>query len=216
MIKSWNEMRKIDVLPYCDQREAKDDKGHTIKVPYLNWAKCKELLHQNGAELVYFEPCVNANGSSLFMSEQVFTDSKGNTNRCYEVRVKITIDDLEFEAQYPLMNGSNPVKDNSLTQQRLWNAQTRAFVKGVAMRTGLGFGLWLDDMDNKDDGEDDLSRHSIWAIKERMQIAYTKAIKKGMSTKDIAAAVNKTEDEVKLLFTYFDQLNRFEQELNAL
>lgn len=216
MIKSWNEMRKIDVLPYCEQREAKDDKGHTIKVPYLNWAKCKELLHQNGAELVYFEPCVNANGSSLFMSDQVFTDSKGNTNRCYEVRVKITIDDLEFEAQYPLMNGSNPVKDNSLTQQRLWNAQTRAFVKGVAMRTGLGFGLWLDDMDNKDDGEDDLSRHSIWAIKERMQIAYTKAIKKGMSTKDIAAAVNKTEDEVKLLFTYFDQLNRFEQELNAL
>lgn len=216
MLKSWNDMRKIDVLPYCDQREAKDDKGHTIKVPYLNWAKCKELLHQNGAELVYFEPCVNANGSSLFMSDQVFTDSKGNTNRCYEVRVKITIDDLEFEAQYPLMNGSNPVKDNSLTQQRLWNAQTRAFVKGVAMRTGLGFGLWLDDMDNKDDGEDDLSRHSIWAIKERMQIAYTKAIKKGMSTKDIAAAVNKTEDEVKLLFTYFDQLNRFEQELNAL
>lgn len=216
MIKSWNDMRKIDVLPYCDQREAKDDKGHTIKVPYLNWAKCKELLHQNGAELVYFEPCVNANGSSLFMSDQVFTDSKGNTNRCYEVRVKITIDDLEFEAQYPLMNGSNPVNDNSLTQQRLWNAQTRAFVKGVAMRTGLGFGLWLDDMDNKDDGEDDLSRHSIWAIKERMQIAYTKAIKKGMSTKDIAAAVNKTEDEVKLLFTYFDQLNRFEQELNAL
>ena len=216
MLKSWNEMRKIDVLPYCDQREAKDDKGHTIKVPYLNWAKCKELLHQNGAELVYFEPCVNANGSSLFMSDQVFCDSKGNTNRCYEVRVKITIDDLEFEAQYPLMNGSNPVKDNSLTQQRLWNAQTRAFVKGVAMRTGLGFGLWLDDMDNKDDGEDDLSRHSIWAIKERMQIAYTNAIKKGMSTKDIAAAVNKTEDEVKLLFTYFDQLNRFEQELNAL
>lgn len=216
MLKSWNEMRKIDVLPYCDQREAKDDKGHTIKVPYLNWAKCKELLHQNGAELVYFEPCVNANGSSLFMSDQVFTDSKGNTNRCYEVRVKITIDELEFEAQYPLMNGSNPVKDNSLTQQRLWNAQTRAFVKGVAMRTGLGFGLWLDDMDNKDDGEDDLSRHSIWAIKERMQIAYTRAIKKGMSTKDIAEKLEMTEDEVKVYFTYFAQLNRFEEKLNAL
>ena len=216
MLKSWNDMRKIDVLPYCDQREAKDDKGHTIKVPYLNWAKCKELLHQNGAELVYFEPCVNANGSSLFMSDQVFTDSKGNTNRCYEVRVKITIDDLEFEAQYPLMNGSNPVKDNSLTQQRLWNAQTRAFVKGVAMRTGLGFGLWLDDMDNKDDGEDDLSRHSIWSIKERMQIAYTRALKKGMSTKDIAEKLEMTEDEVKVYFTYFAQLNRFEEKLNAL
>lgn len=216
MLKSYAELRKVDVLPYCDLREAKDDKGRPIKVAYLNWAKCKELLHQNGAELVYFEPCVNANGSSLFMCDQVFTDSKGNTNRCYEVRVKITIDDLEFEAQYPLMNGSNPVKDNSLTQQRLWNAQTRAFVKGVAMRTGLGFGLWLDNMDDKDDGEEDLSKHSLWAIKERMQIAYTRAIKKGMSTKDIAKAVNKTEDEVRLLFTYFDQLHRFEQELSGL
>ena len=216
-IKSWNELRKIDVLPYCDQRDAKDDKGRPIKVPYLNWAKCNDLLHEHGAEKVYFEPCVNANGSSLFMSDQVFTDSNGNTNRCYEVRVKIVIDELEFEAQYPLMNGSNPVKDNSLTQQRLWNAQTRAFVKGVAMRTGLGFGLWVtgDEAEDKTPAED-LSIHNLYAIKERMQIAYTKAIKKGMSTGDIAKAVNKTEDEVRILFTYFDQLNRFEQELNAL
>lgn len=216
MIKSYAEMRTFDVTPYCDNREAKDDRGKTVKVPYLNWAKCKELLHQNGAEVVYFEPCVNANGSSLFMSDQVFTDKNGNTNRCYEVRVKIVIDDLEFEAQYPLMNGSNPVKDNSLTQQRLWNAQTRAFVKGVAMRTGLGFGLWLDGMDEKGNGDEDLSRHSLFAIKERMQIAYTNAIKKGMSTRDIAERVGMTEDEVRVYFTYFDALNRFEQKLNAL
>ena len=215
MIKSYAEMRKIDVLPLCEKRKAKDDRGKDIEVPYLNWAKCMDLLHENGAEVVYFEPCVNANGSSLFMSDQVFTDSKGNTNRCYEVRVKIVIDDLIFEAQYPLMNGSNPVKDNSLTQQRVWNAQTRAFVKGVAMRTGLGFGLWLDDTESKSD-EEDLSRHSLYSIKERMQIAYTKAIKKGMSTRDIASAVGMTEDEVKVVFTYFDQLNRFEQKLNAL
>ena len=216
-IKSYAEMRKIDVLPHCDQRDAKDDKGHNIKVPYLNWAKCKELLHQNGAEQVYFEPCVNANGSSLFMSDQVFTDSKGNTNRCYEVRVKIVIDELEFEAQYPLMNGSNPVKDNSLTQQRLWNAQTRAFVKGVAMRTGLGFGLWVagDEAEDKSPAED-LSSHNLYAIKERVQQAYTRAFKKGMTTKEIAQAVDMTEDEVKVIFTYFDQLHRFEKKLNAL
>ena len=216
-LKTWNEMRKIDVIPYCDYREAKDDKGKKIQVPYLNWAKCNDLLHENGAETVYFEPCVNANGSSLFMSDQVFMDKNDVTNRCYEVRVKIVIDDLEFEAQYPLMNGSNPVKDNSMTQQRLWNAQTRAFVKGVAMRTGLGFGLWVtgDEAEDKSPVED-LSSHNLYAIKERIQIAYTNAIKKGMSTGDIAKAVNKTEDEVMLLFTYFDQLNRFEKELSAL
>ena len=162
MLKSWNEMRKIDVLPFCDKREAKDDNGRKIEVPYLNWAKCKELLHQNGAEVVYFEPCVNANGSSLFMSDQVFTDKNGVTNRCYEVRVKIVIDDLEFEAQYPLMNGSNPVKDNSMTQQRRWNAQTRAFVKGVAMRTGLGFGWWLNDMDEREPADMNSEEYETW------------------------------------------------------
>ncbi len=82
MLKKWEEMRKIDVLPYCDKRSATDDKGRKIEVPYLNWAKCKELLHKNGAEVVYFEPCVNENGSSLIMSDQVFTDKNGVTNRC--------------------------------------------------------------------------------------------------------------------------------------
>lgn len=216
-IKSYAEMRKIDVLPHCEFREAKDDKGRKIEVPYLNWAKCKELLHENGAETVYFEPVVNENGSSLIMSDQVFYDKNEVPNRCYEVRVKIVIDDLEFEAQYPLMNGSNPVKDNSLTQQRLWNAQTRAFVKGVAMRTGLGFGLWVsgDEAEDKTPA-DDLSSHNLFAIKERMQIVYTNAIKKGMSTKEIADKMEMSEDEVRVVFTYFDQLNRFEQKLNNL
>lgn len=34
MLKSWNEMRKIDVLPFCDKRDAKDDNGRKIEVPY--------------------------------------------------------------------------------------------------------------------------------------------------------------------------------------
>ena len=217
-IKSYAEMRQIEVLPFCDKREAKDDKGRKIEVPYLNWAKCKELLHENGAEVVYFEPCTNANGSSLFMSDQVFTDSKGNTNRCYEVRVKIVIDDLEFEAQYPLMNGSNPVKDNSLTQQRVWNAQTRAFVKGVAMRTGLGFGLWVDgdDADDKSPVED-LSSHNIYAIRERMQQAYTKLVKRGLSTSEIANMMGTSEQTVQYYLNgIFDEINRFEKAMGAL
>lgn len=214
MLKSYEELRKVDVKNFCEYRDARDDKGKPIQVPYLNWAKCMDLLHENGAEKVYFEPVTNANGSSLFMSDQVFTDKNGVTNRCYEVRVKITIDDLEFTAQYPLMNGSNPVKDNSMTQQRLWNAQTRAFVKGVAMRTGLGFSLWLnDDEDNVGSAEDDLSSHSLFAIKQRMQILYTNLIKRGMTTGEIAKALNKTEDEVRLNFTFFDALDRLEKDL---
>lgn len=217
-IKNYAEMRKIDVLPFCDKREAKDDKGRKIEVPYLNWAKCKDLLHQNGAEVVYFEPCVNDSGSSLFMSEQVFTDKNGVTNRCYEVRVKIVIDDLEFEAQYPLMNGSNPVKDNSLTQQRLWNAQTRAFVKGVAMRTGLGFGLWVSGDEAEDKAPvEDLSSHNLFAIRERMQITYTKLVKRGLSTSEIAKMMGTSEQTVQYYLNgIFDEINRFEKAMGAL
>lgn len=137
MLKSYEELRKIDVRPYCDPRDG---------FLYLNWAKCIELLHDNGAEKVYFEPIPDEKtGSSLRMTDAEFKDSKDNTNRCYETRIKVVIDDLEFEMQTPVMNGSNPVKDNSMSQQRVWTSMCRAFVKGVAIRTGLGFSLWLDE-----------------------------------------------------------------------
>ena len=51
MLKNYDELVKIDVTPYCDLRDAKDDKGKPIKVPYLNWAKCKELLHENACDV---------------------------------------------------------------------------------------------------------------------------------------------------------------------
>ena len=205
-IKSWNEMRKLDISKYVKQRD---------KADYLPWADCLKLLYENGAEKVLFETLSNYDGSSLFMSEQTFTDKNGGTNRCYEVRIKVIIDDQEYTFAYPVMNGINAVRDNLMNQNAVHKAQMRAFVKCVAINTGLGFDLWRDDSDIESD-TDDLSKHSLWAVKERLQQAYTRAIKKGLSTGDIAKAVNKSEDEVRLLFTYFDALNRFEQELNAL
>lgn len=135
MLKSYDEMRKIDVKPYCEEREG---------MMYLNWAKCVALLHENGAEKVYWEPIPDEKtGSSLRMVDVIFTDSKQNTNRCYETRIKVVIDDNEYIMQSPVMNGSNPVKDNSMSQQRVWNSMCRSFVKCVAINTGLGFDLWL-------------------------------------------------------------------------
>lgn len=135
MLKSYEELRKIDVKPYCEDRDG---------FIYLNWAKCIDLLHQNGAEKVYWIPLPSENtGNSLRVTEQVFADSKGNTNRCYETRIKVVIDHEEYEIQTPVMNGTSPVKDNSMNQQRVWNSMCRAFVKCVAINTGLGFDLWL-------------------------------------------------------------------------
>ena len=206
MLKSWNEMRSLDISKYVKQRD---------KADYLPWAECLKLLYENGAEKVSIRTLTDANGSSLFMSDQVFTDKSGGTNRCYEVRLEVIIDGNEYTFSYPVMNGINAVRDNLMNQNAVHKAQMRAFVKCVAINTGLGFDLWRDDSDIESD-VDDLSKHNLFAIKERMQQAYTRAIKKGLSTGDIAKALNKSEDEVRLLFTYFDQLNRFEQELNAL
>ena len=219
MLKPYSELIKVDVLPFCEYREAKDDKKRTIQVPYLNWAKCVDLLHEHGAENVWFEPCVNANGSSLFMTEQVFGE-EGKTHRCYEVRVKIVIDDLVFEVQHPLMNGSNPVRDNSISQQRIWTAQTRAFVKGVAIRTGLGFQLWLKNGDESEDKTpaEDLTVHNIFAIRERMQQQCTALVKRGVPTAEIAQAVGVPEQSLLgyYLGSVFDEIWRIEKAMGAI
>lgn len=209
-LASYDELRKVDVSEWVEKRDGAD---------YLNWAKVVDLLHEHGANTVYFEPVVNEyTGSSLFMTEQSFTDSKGNVNRVYETAVRIVIDDLEFIQRGPVTNGSNPVKDNSMSQQRLWNCQTRLFVKGVAIRTGLGFNLWLkeEEKNEKDNWEDDLSKHDIFKIKERCQIIYTQKLKEGLTVKEIAERLHKSEDEVKAIFSYFDTLSNFERDLSNI
>ena len=206
MLKSWNELFNLDISKYVKVRD---------KADYLPWASCLMLLYANGAERVQVDTLTDRNGSSLFMSEQTFTDKNGSTNRCYEVRVRVQIDDKCYQLSYPVLNGVNAVRDNLMNQNAVHKAQMRAFVKCVAINTGLGFSLWMDDADIEPD-TDDLSKHNIFAIKERLQQAYTRAFKKGMTTKEIASAIGMTEDEVKVIFTYFDQLNRFEQKLNAL
>jgi hypothetical protein len=208
MLKSFKELRGIDISKYVKKRDGSD---------YLNWAIVKQLLHDNGAEKVYFIPLTNDKGSSLFMSDIEFTNND-KKNRCYETRIKIVIDELEFEMQSPVMNGANPVQDNSMSQQRVWNSMCRSFVKGVAMHTGLGFDLWCkqESKEFDEDAESDLSIHNLFKIKERMQENYTSILKKGFTTKEIAVKLNKTEDEVKALFTYFDILNNFERDLSKL
>ena len=135
MLKSYEEMRKVDVRPYCEERDG---------LLYLNWAKCIDLLHQNGAKKVFWIPIPDEKtGTSLRMTDVTFEDKNKIINRCYETRIKVVIDDQEYEMQSPVMNGSNSVKDNSMNQQRVWNSMCRSFVKCVAIHTGLGFDLWL-------------------------------------------------------------------------
>ena len=207
MLKSWNEMRNLDISKYAKQRD---------KAYYLPWASCLKLLYENGAEKVKIIPQTTDNGSSLFMSDQTFTDKNGNTNRCYEVMVAVEIDENRYLISYPVMNGINPVRDVLMNQNAVHKAQMRAFVKCVAINTGLGFDLWLDDSDTEDSGED-LSKHNIYAIRERMQQAYTKLVKRGLSTGEIASMMGTSEQTVQYYLNgIFDEINRFEKAMGAL
>ena len=207
MLKSFAELRKIDVTPYVKKRDGAD---------YLPWATVVDLLHEHGAQRVFFTPIYNEYGSSLFMSDQTFADKQGNINRCYEVRIEVVVDDDRFIYSYPLLNGINPVKDNSLNQNVVFKAMARAFVKAIAIRYGLGFSLWSKDEIEDTPESEDLSKHQLWAIKERFQEEYTRLIKKGMTSGEIAQALEMTTDEVKLHFSFFDSLDRFEKKMQKL
>ena len=207
MLKSWKEMCDLDISKYVKQRD---------KADYLPWSSCLKLLYENGAERVAIRTLTDANGSSLFMSDQVFKDKNDKTNRCYEVRVEVVIDGHDYSISYPVMNGINPVRDELMNQNAVHKAQMRAFVKCVAINTGLGFNLWLDDSDI-DDGGEDLSKHNIRAIQERMQQAYTKLLKKGMTTKEIADKLRTNESTINYMLTKsFDDLAMLEKDLSAL
>ncbi len=202
-LKSYEELRKIDVTPYCDERD---------KIRYLNWAKCVDLLHENGAEIVYFEPATE--GSSLLMTDAVFTDSNGNTNRCYETKIKVFIDKKEYLMQGPVTNGANPVKDNSMSQQRVWNCQCRLFVKCVAIHTGLGFDLWLKEEKTDFNNQKVEIKHEILQVRERVFEKVTELQKKNnLSLDDIAAKLNMERDEVEMYLKQYVILARFEKSL---
>jgi len=215
MLKSYSELRRMNVLPFCEHRKAKDDNGKEINVPYLNWAKCKDLLHNNGAEVVYYTPLLTDKGHSLFMSDVEFIDKNGQKNRCYEVRVETVIDDKRITMNYPLLNGTYVVRDDTMNQLRVSNAQARCFVKAVAIHTGLGFELWLKD-DVLDTTEEDLSLHSIFKIKERIEKIITAKLQNGLDIKDLYSALSINEKTFNLIMQYPAQLNKFEQMIKKL
>lgn len=210
MLKPYNDMRQIDVSQYTEKRDGAD---------YLPYNKCIDLLHEHGAEVVYFLPVPNPKtGSSLYETETVFEDKNGVKNRCYETKIEIHIDDKVYYMQSPVMNGANPVKDNSMSQQRVWNSMTRSFVKAVAMYTGLGFSLWLDEeeTERKQQHEADVY-HDIKKVQERVFETVTAIQKKsGMSLGQIADKMGRTEEELQQFLKQYKILDAVENNLNVI
>lgn len=210
MLKPYNELRQIDVSQFCEKRDGAD---------YLPYNKCIDLLHEHGAEEAYFLPVPNPKtGGSLYESESVFADKNGVTNKCYETRIEIHIDDKVYYMQSPVMNGANPVKDNSMSQQRVWNSMTRSFVKAIAMYTGLGFDLWLKEEkdDRRTQAEAD-AYHDILKVQERVFETVTAIQKKGgLTFEQIAERLGRQEDELRNYMKMYSILNAVEHNLNCM
>ena len=210
MLKPYNELREVDVSAFTEKRDGAD---------YLPYNKCIDLLHEHGAEKAYFLPVQNPKtGGSLYESETVFEDKNGVKNRCYETRIEIHIDDNVYYMQSPVMNGANPVKDNSMSQQRVWNSMTRSFVKAVAMYTGLGFSLWLKEEENERKQQNQADQyHDIMQVQNRVFETVTAIQKKGnMTVADIAKQMDRTEDELRTYLKYYGILNNVEHNLNVI
>ena len=82
MLKPFHELIKLDVRPYCDVRDAKDESGKLIKVPYLSWAKCIKLLHEQGAESVWYAPVECPETHTYLWPQAKVTTSKGRETDC--------------------------------------------------------------------------------------------------------------------------------------
>ncbi len=93
------------------------------------------------------------------------------------------------------------------------NCETSAIGRALGV-LGIGAETSIASKEEMEKVEDaDMYKHNIFKVKERVQILYTQKMKEGLTTKEIADKLHKTEDEVKAIFTYFDTLNNFEKDL---
>ena len=213
-MKSFLEMMEVDISAHTSSRKAKDENGRMVDIEYLPWASCKLLLHKEGCKVVDFEPLATPEGSYVFASREV-TDKNGASNGCYFVKVRITIDDLVFDYAYPLMNGNLVVRDETLNQLRISNAHARAFVKGVAVKTGLGYSLWLKDDESTKLGED-LSIHDIMKVKQRVGELLTEKVRKCETEEALCDRLGIKVGQLYAMMKWFEQLHLLETKLKGL
>ena len=186
MIKPFLEMRDVDVADYCKKRKGKDEKGKEIEIPYLPWESCLHLLYLNGAERVRYRALPAPDGSYLFCGER-HVSKKEQEGACYFVTVEVDIDGDVNALPFPVMNGTAVVYKDTLNQLRVSNAIQRAFVKCVAVNTGLGIKLWEKDDETSDQGKqpEEVFPHTPMLVKQEIERIITAKLKGGLSNVEI-------------------------------
>jgi hypothetical protein len=90
-------------------------------------------------------------------------------------------------------------------------------VKGVAIRTGLGFNLWVkSDETTQSEGEENLYFHNILKIKERVERLITVKMDGGLSVSDICKQLKIDEDQFNVYMKQYSILDRLEKAIQKL
>lgn len=139
MLKDFISLYNVDLNGHIVKKPIfKKENGKFVPVPdknkwldYLEWATIVQLLYENGAESVRYFSLTDISGYPAFF------DKKGENPF---VRVQVGIDDKQFRIEFPVIDGNKPVAEAN--QLDIHKAQQRAFVKCVAINTGLGLKLW--------------------------------------------------------------------------
>lgn len=150
-LKQFKDLYAIDIAQHVKKKptffkEVKNGKSQFVKTPedkwldYLEWSTVITLLYEHGAECVRYGCENNSNGYPAFY------DNQGKNPF---VRVWVRVDDEQFHLDYPVVDGSNAKEYPN--QSAIHYAQQRAFVKCVAINTGLGLKLWQKDEHNYND-----------------------------------------------------------------
>lgn len=147
-------------------------------------------LYPNGT----IETQILSNDNGVCLMEATIKDAEG----------KILAKGHAFEQQ-----GASYINKTSYVENCETSAIGRALgVLGIGAETSIASKEEVEKIE-----EADIYKHNLFKIKERVQMIYTEKLKEGLTTKEIAQKLHKTEDEVKAIFSYFDILNNFERDL---
>lgn len=156
--------------------------------------------------------------SNLIQNESVYEDAKGNKTTTpktsYMTRIKTVYRFVNID--YPGDCIETTTFAEGIDSQDKGSGKAMTYADKYALMKSYKISTGEDVDEGTDEETLEKRLHSIFVIKERCQEAYTDALKKKMSTKDIAQALEMTEDEVKAYFSYFDIIDRFEKKLRAL
>lgn len=220
-IPNWIDCYEMDVTEYIrENKEQKDKNGKHIE--YIPWNLCLVGLHKIGAEKVRFIPLYNKeNEHSVFTYQNgAMIDKDPNGKRAKdpfspEVHVRVIVDDLEDDFSYPVINGLEVVTMNKINQQLVNSARQRAFVKGVAIMTGFGLKLWEKE-EVEAGASEDLGIHNIFSVQKRIERQLTDKLAKGMTSKEIYAALGTTETKFRTFMAMFKRADEIEKALQKI